>query len=100
MKKTDGSRSERDETRLSEQDKLKKVAADMDASVERRLKQMHDQISEETDDKCLQLEKVLNTTQVTDLLHASFVCIAIFGLLGMEKTTRCFIKRTRTVDYN
>ena len=42
----------------AEREQLKAVAADINAAVERRLKQIQDQVSRETADKCLQLEKV------------------------------------------
>jgi len=43
---------------VAEREKMTAVADDINASVERRLTQMQDQMRQETADRCLQIEKV------------------------------------------
>jgi len=65
MKKQYEERLSELEGRLSERDsldadreKLRAAITDMNESVERRLKELQDQLQQQTDDKCLKLEKV------------------------------------------
>jgi len=72
-KKQQEERLDEMESRLSKRASVdgerQQLRADMDASVERRLTQLQEQVRQETADKCLQLEKVRTVSGRPRLSH-------------------------------